>query len=126
MKSLNSLTDVAEYFRGISKRINHHASHWRPIVQTLAFELQAGLAPNVPLQARTYNGNLANQIKLTLRNGREIKITYHSSRQEISIADAKTQKAIHVFSPTDKIESVARRCRQLARQRTRVRLRLVA
>jgi hypothetical protein len=70
MKSLNSLADIAEYFRGISKRLRHHGAHLRPIVQTLAFELQAGLAPNRPLEARTYNGNLANQVSPTQKRKR--------------------------------------------------------
>src|ERR1700726_3464763 len=114
MQTLTTLHDLNTYFRGISKRLRHHGAQWRPVVETLAFELQARLAPDEPLYARTYNGQLANQIKFTLRNGREVKVTYHGKTQQISIRDANTQRTICTFSPADDIETIARRCRQLA------------
>jgi hypothetical protein len=127
LKALTNVSDLSDYFRAVSRRLKHHGAHWRPVVQTLALELQAALASNVPLYARTYNGSLANQIKLTLRNGRSVKVTYHGGKQEISIRDASNQRTICTFSPSDKIERVAKQCRQLARrQRIKPNLKLVA
>jgi hypothetical protein len=58
LKILTNVSDLSDYFRAVSRRLKHHGAHWRPVVQTLALELQAALASNVPLYARTYNGSL--------------------------------------------------------------------
>lgn len=127
MQTLSNFSDVNEYLRGISRRLKHHGAHWRSVVQTISFELQARLAPGIPLLARTYNGQLANQITLTLRNGRVVKVTYHAKHQTITIRDATTRRTIYTFSPVDNIETVAGRCRQLAfRPRPKIKLRSAA
>jgi YD repeat-containing protein len=113
MKAIRTQQDLSAYLRGISNRLHHHGSQWRGVVQTLALEFQANLAPGAPLYVRTYNGNMAVQIQFTLRNGRGLKLTYHSAAQRISVRDATTQKKIQVFSSRDNIDQVARKCRSL-------------
>lgn len=122
MRTLTTLPELNEYFRGISHRLYDHGAHWRPVVQTLAVELQAELAPDTPLHVRTYGNGLGNQIRFTLRNGRELKVSYHGVQKRISVRDAETNRTLHIYGANADIEQVAQDCRQLARrQRERLR-----
>jgi hypothetical protein len=123
MREIATLAGLAEYLHGVSHRLQDHGERWRPVVQTLAFEFQAALAPNKPLLIRTFKNNLGNQIRLTLRNGRQLQVTYHGTTKQISVSDARTKKRIHTYTGREDVQTVAAQCRMLAR---RERLRLAA
>jgi hypothetical protein len=112
MRTLTTLSDLSDYFAGVSARLADHGV-FRRVVQTLAFEFYARLAPNEPLYVRTYNTNLGNQIIFRLQNGRTLKATYHGRSQEISVRDADTQQTLRNFHPDDDIEAIAAWCRDI-------------
>jgi hypothetical protein len=101
----------------VSERLHDH-DNFRRVVQTLAFEFFARLAPNDILQVRTYtvqgHERLANQITFTLQNGRRLTATYHSNTQTISVRDADAMRTLRVFRVDDDISGIASWCRTIA------------
>ena len=114
MRSLATLADISEYLDGVAYRLEDHGEHWRPVVQTLAFELMAKLAPGAPLQVREWRGMTGNQISFTLRNGRRLRVTYHGTTKTITIRDAETQRTLHTYTRHSRPETVVNDCRRLA------------
>jgi hypothetical protein len=116
MRSLTTLTDISGYLAGICHRLDDHGERWRPVVQTLAVELLAKLAPGEPLTVREWKGAPGNQIRFTLINGRRLQVTYHGSTKVISIRDAVTLRTLHTYRPDSVPETVAADCRRLAQR----------
>ena len=113
MQTLNGLDDLNTYFRGVTARLAHHGVHWRAVVGTLAIELLARVDANQPLRVRTYNGKLVNQITLTLRSGRDVRVTYHSGDQTITIDDRSNSTQLAKFAHDDDPDDVAAVIRRL-------------
>lgn len=111
MKTLNGIADLSTYFTNIEERLIHHGAHLRPLVGTLSTAFIGQLHPSAPIEVRTYNGKLTNQVKLTLRNGVPIKVTYHPGRNAISVINLRTRRILAKFTPADDLTDVAEKIR---------------
>ena len=97
MKTIQGLAGLSSYFQNVEARLDHHGETLRPLVGTLTTAFISQLDPSAPIQVRTYNGKLTNQIWLTLKNGRELKITYHPGRAAISVYDIASRRILAKF-----------------------------
>lgn len=108
---LNTIDGLQQYLRGVSERATHHAPNVDHVILALAGAIVLYRDPGTPIEARTYQGSLANVVYVTISNTR-YALAYEHQHQSVEIRrnsvrgtpvasftnDTTPQQIIRIFS----------------------------
>ena len=81
---LNTVDRLQQYLLGVSQRANHHAPNVSHVILALAGAIVLHKDQGTQLEARTYRGDPANVVYVTI-NGARYALTYGHQHQSVEI-----------------------------------------
>jgi len=83
-ETLTNIEDLRSYLRGIVAKARHHANDIENVLFSLAGAVVLFKDPNIPLEVRTYRGNVKNAIWITIR-GNRFALSYNHEHEVVEI-----------------------------------------